>query len=264
MFRTLYPGAWLYHANTIRWPHNTLEPGEEPWAGPPFKEYPHRPLIKLPQVQHIEMPLSEVVRRRLSCRNFLAASLTLDEIGALVWFGNGVAGEVHLGAKQHLSRPIPSGGGLYPLELYLIVRQVETLDPGLYHYSPLLHALEQLKPIELSSNVISQLFMNQPYLGNASAIVLIAAVLERNMHKYAERGYRYILLEAGHAAQNICLAAAGLSLGALPLGGFFDGYMAELIEIDLEQEILIYGVALGRPAVQDPVGMRNLDALLGG
>jgi SagB-type dehydrogenase family enzyme len=264
MFRTHCPSAWQYHEHTIRWPHNTLEPAEEPWAEAPFKEYPQHESKGLPPAENLCVSLSDAVRQRLSCRNFLAAPLALSEIGTILWFGNGVEGEVNLGARQLLERPIPSSGGLYPLELYLIARQVETLVPGLYHFAALEHALELLKPMELSAGIVSQLFMNQSYLANASAIVLIAAVLERNMHKYAERGYRYVLLEAGHAAQNMCLAAAGMKLGALPLGGFFDGFLAKLFGLDLEKEILVYGIALGRPATQDRVEIRNVEALMGG
>jgi SagB-type dehydrogenase family enzyme len=89
-------------------------------------------------------------------------------------------------------------------------------------------------------------------------------VVERLMHKYGDRGYRYILLEAGHAAQNMCLAAASLDLGALPVGGFFDSYVAELLELNQEQEALLYALGFGRPATVDRVGLRNLAALLDG
>jgi SagB-type dehydrogenase family enzyme len=264
VFRDLYPAAWTLHHNTIRWPFNTLEPNEEPWAGPPFKEYAHVPSITLPGPRDVGVPLGEAIRRRVSCRAFRAAPLALDELSTILSLGYGVLGVVHLGAREHLERPVPSGGGLYPLEFYLIVRQVDGLQPGLYHYAPLTHALERLKQIEFSDPFISQLFMNQPYLAAAGVVLIITAVVDRLMHKYADRGYRYILLEAGHAAQNMCLAAASLDLGALPLGGFFDRYLADLLQLDLEEEAILYGLGLGRPATADRVAARNLEALLGG
>jgi SagB-type dehydrogenase family enzyme len=263
MFRDQYPAAWFFHHNTIRWPFNTLDPEEEPWVEPKFKEYPGQPLVELPAPGDLNVPLGQAIRGRLSCRLFNSSPLTLNELSTILAVGNGVEGVVELGALQHLERPMPSGGGLYPLEFYPIVRQVEGLATGLYHYAPMLHQLEQLKLMDFHDTFISQLFMNQPYLAGAPVVLLITAVVDRSMHKYGDRGYRYILLEAGHSAQNMCLAAASMNLGALPLGGFFDGFAAELLEIDQEQEVILYGLGFGQAATADRVKARNLTSLLG-
>jgi SagB-type dehydrogenase family enzyme len=263
MFRDQYPIAWHFHHNTMRWPFSMLEPEEEPWAGPVFKEHPNVPTIALPAPLNINVPLSEAIRRRLSCRNFSSAPLTQAELSTILAVGNGVEGTVHFGAKEHLERPMPSGGGLYPLEFYVLVRQAENLSPGIYHYVPLTHQLEQLKLVELSNSFVSQLFMHQPYLATASVIVLIATVFDRSLHKYGDRGYRYILLEAGHAAQNMCLTATSLDLGVLPIGGFFDNYVANLLDLNDEQEALLYGLGFGRPAATDRVEARNLGSFFG-
>lgn len=261
MFRNLFPLAWTFHQNTIRWPFNTLEPEEEQWAGPRFKEYPQLPVTLLPQSRELSIALSQAIRQRVSCRFFRNAPLALDEIGTILALGYGVEGTIHFGAIEHLERPVPSGGGLYPLEFYLIIRQVTDLSAGLYHYAPLTHGLEQLKQIAFSDAFISQIFMNQPYLKGASAILVITAVVERSMHKYRDRGYRYILLEAGHAAQNMCLAAVSLNLGVLPVGGFFDSLIANVLEINLEEEAILYGLALGHPGSADRVSARSLNSL---
>jgi len=92
-------------------------------------------------------------------------------------------------------------------------------------------------------------------------VLIMAAVVERSMHKYGERGYRYILLEAGHSAQNMCLASIALELGALPIGGFFDGYVSDLFQLDSEKEALLYALAVGEPSTDDRIHARNLTAL---
>jgi len=261
-FRKRYPAAWIYHHNTVRWPFNTLEPAGEGWPGAAFKEHPNAPLVALPAARRLEVSLQQAVEARVSCRNFRAAPLALSDLAALLWLGNGVAGRMSIGAREYLERTVPSGGGLYPLELYVIARNVDGLEAGVYHYVPLHHGLERLQSIEIASSVLSQLFMNQPYIANAGGLLVISAIVERTMHKYADRGYRYVLLEAGHCAQNICLGAAALNLGALPLGGFFDGYLASLLKLDLEEEIILYGLATGHPATEDRMDMRNVAALV--
>ena len=95
------------------------------------------------------------------------------------------------------------------------------------------------------------MFLGQPYLVNAAAIVLITAVVQRSLWKYEDRGYRYILLEAGHAAQNLNLCAEGLGLASLNLGGFFDEDVMALLKLDQDREIVLYGVALGKAAIDD-------------
>ena len=71
-----------------------------------------------------------------------------------------------------------------------------------------------------------------PELGRASsydhlfatsaATVMLTGMPGRSQIKYQERAYRFMLLEAGHTAENILLAAASLDLAATPVGGFID------------------------------------------
>lgn len=103
-------------------------------------------------------------------------------------------------------RSVPSAGGLYPLELYLIAEHVADLPPGLHRYDPQAAALEQLNTDVSLNSLIAEL-MGQVCVANAACLVFIAARLPRALDKYGARGYRCILFEAGHAAQNLCLLA---------------------------------------------------------
>ncbi|MGI8420822.1 MAG: nitroreductase family protein [Gaiellaceae bacterium] len=62
------------------------------------------------------------------------------------------------------------------------------------------------------------------------------------------RGYRFALLEAGHLAQNLLLTGTALELACIPLGGFFDRRMDDLLDLDGVNESMLYAVAVGRPA----------------
>ncbi len=65
------------------------------------------------------------------------------------------------------------------------------------------------------------------------------------MIKYKERGYRYILFEAGHLGQNIYLVSKALGLKCCAIGGFDDDKFHELLDIDGDNEAVLYAFAMG-------------------
>jgi SagB-type dehydrogenase family enzyme len=84
-------------------------------------------------------------------------------------------------------------------------------------------------------------------LAERCAIALVvSAMFWRSRFKYGQRGYRFTLLEAGHVVQNVLLAAEALELAAVPVGGFFDRKVAELLDIDGVNEAPLYVVPIGR------------------
>ena len=83
---------------------------------------------------------------------------------------------------------------------------------------------------------------------DANLVIVLAAVFTRSQKKYGPRGYRYTLLEAGHAGQNICLRAAELGLSTLCMGGFVDSALNALIGLDVPREGAVYTLAAGYAA----------------
>jgi SagB-type dehydrogenase family enzyme len=98
--------------------------------------------------------------------------------------------------------------------------------------------------------------MGQTYVTQAAGVLMLTAVVQRTMRKYGDRGYRYILLEAGHVAQNVNLAATALGIGTVDLGGFFDDEMGSLLGSDRRVEVALYGVAFGNPSSGDRAILR--------
>ena len=108
---------------------------------------------------------------------------------------------------EFCERPVPSGGGLYPLELYVLAQHVDGLDRASTTTCRSATASSSCAPSRCRSMLTAEMFLGQPYLIDAAAVIVITAVVERSLWKYEDRGYRYILLEAGHVAQNINLCA---------------------------------------------------------
>jgi SagB-type dehydrogenase family enzyme len=205
--------------------------------------YPGRARVALSRPRLPRRPLETVLRRRRSARSFAAVPLTERQLSALLFAGYGVTGRLGL-PDEPLEQPLrtaPSGGALYPLDLYVAAQRTSGLDPGLYHFDPLSHALEQLgAPPDLASA--------SPYadlVAEAAVVLLVAAAFWRSRFKYGLRGYRFTLLEAGHVAQNVLLAATALDLGAVVLGGFYDGRVDQALGLDGVDESTLIAICIG-------------------
>ena len=251
------PAAWTYHRATARWLFNASGGGDSPPLRP-GRENGTLPWTRLPDEALLDISFGDAMRGRVSCRAFTADALTLAELAALLRTSYGV--ETRSGELMP-DRPPPSGGGLYPLELTLLVRAVAGLDPGVYHFVPMAGGLEQVQAIMLPRPFLQYLFMGQPWVAEAAVIVVISFAGGRSLTKYGDRGYRYALLEAGHTMQNLNLAVAALGLGVVNMGGFYDDELAVLCGIDIEQEVPLYGCAIGRPDADpsDRMAMRALE-----
>jgi SagB-type dehydrogenase family enzyme len=140
-------------------------------------------------------------------------------VSTLLWAANGLTRQATLpdGAIA-LARSIPSAGALYPLEVYALCQRVNGVRDGLYHYSVWNHALEPVRP-GMSIEDFREALPAPSFIDDANVLLFLAAIFLRTQRKYGPRGYRFILLEAGHAAQNICLMAVQAGLASLRIGG---------------------------------------------
>jgi SagB-type dehydrogenase family enzyme len=213
------------------------------------KRHAHLPWIGLPKPRLGEISLASAVARRRSGRTYGRGPLRLGDLATVLGIAYGVTG-AFAGTTQ-LLRAVPSGGALYPLELYVAAGDVAGLDQGLYHYDPLRHVLERLRPLEFQP-VLGSLSPDPELLNTSAAVVLVSAMFWRSRFKYGQRAYRFTLLEAGHAVQNALLACAALDLTAVPVGGFFDRRADELLACDGLSEATLYLLAVGRPHDGDP------------
>ena len=194
---------------------------------------------ELPPGKPLRERLDDALRARRSTRAYGDAPISLDELASLLRAAYGVTGTL---AGQQL-RCAPSGGALYPLELYVVAAEVAGLEPGLYHYDPLRDVLERVRGAQRRE--LEGLTPYDELVVPSAAVVAISAVFWRSRFKYGARAYRFALLEAGHAAQNYLLAATALGLSACPVGGFFDRRVDALLGIDGLHEASLYLLPVG-------------------
>ena len=236
------------------WP---IAPGADYSQPGQMKEYPSAERRALPSPDEVSLSLGGAISQRGSCRQFAQTPLPLVALSTLLHNAYGLGGEYRYGDSTMHNRPVPSGGGCFPLELYLMARHVEAVPAGLHHYSVRHHSLEALGPLAQPDEV-AKLFLGQAWLGNVQAIIIVTAVMPRLLYRYGDRGYRYLLIEAGHIGQNIALVATAKGLGCLSLGGFFDDDVSHMLGLDPAIEIPLYGLAAGVPVTTDRVQARGL------
>lgn len=239
----------LYHENSKLRPNLTPQvprvfaPGQENPAPVQPKKYPNAPSFALPPWEQADFEpasLVQCVTNRRTHRKFESRPLPVASLAALLHCAYGLTN------RQHQRHQVPSAGALFPLEIYTALNYSMTPPPGLYHYSPGDHALGQLNANE-PARMLAHSFLEGADISAAPLIVVIAAAFGRTTAKYGDRGYRYILLEAGHVAQNIALAAVALDLATFPVGGFYDDKVNAWLGLDGVNEAACYMIGIGAP-----------------
>jgi SagB-type dehydrogenase family enzyme len=253
----------LYHENTKLHPAmgQTMAPGaysnvEMASMARAYKRYALFPRVALPTASTIEradVPFDRVLASRRSVRRFSADSIPLDDLSHLLHQTYGITGQTALpgGGVQHF-RAAPSAGALYPAEMYVGARNVAGLEPGIYHYEVGDHALALLRPGD-PTETLWEVCCRQEYARQAAVTILISGVFERTKRKYGERGYRYVFLDVGHLAENLCLSATSLGMAVTTTCGFFDDGANRVLHLDGLEETVLYVAFLGnRQDDEDP------------
>ena len=175
--------------------------------------------------------------------------LDLPALARISWFaagGSGVAGDQ---SDPHLFRTTPSAGGLYPVELYWIVLDVEGLEPGIWHFhSPGFSLIPVWKGVFRAE--ARSILLDYPLSPGTKAVAVLTGIFSRGSWRYGERAYRRVLLDAGHLAGNLLAAAAREGLEAVGLSGFRDQALSDLLFPDSD-EVPLLVLPVGGPQVPD-------------
>jgi len=192
-------------------------------------------VISLPDPSYKgEVSVEEVIKSRRTVRSFRADPLTLSQLSQLLWAAQGITDE-----RKGL-RSAPSGGALYPLDVYVSVGEKGVIDlpEGIYRYLPQNHKIEKITEGDRRRE-IAKASVGQNWMAQAPVIFVITAEYSRITKKYGNRGQRYAHIEVGHVGQNIFLQAEAIGLGAGIVGAFNDQEIAKIINAMPNHEPLI-------------------------
>lgn len=211
------------------------------WKTISFKSYPRFKQIALTPFVKSNFNIEDIINKRRSIRNFKKSQLTIEQLSKILYFSAGIT--YNGKTSDETLRAYPSAGARYPLEIYPVVFNLKGLEAGVYHYNIKLHCLELLQEGNFNREMFK--YIDQEMIKDCSFIIVITAVFNRTKNKYGERGYRHILLEAGHLTQNTYLITTAMGVGCCTIGGFLDNEINKLLNIDGLSESAIYMAAIG-------------------
>ncbi len=184
--------------------------------------------ISLPQPETGQGPgLWGVLNQRRSRRRYVDRALSLAQLSQLLWATYGISGA----RGDRRLRTAPSAGALFPLDVYVLVNRVADVPAGYYQYQPEDHVLVPAGH-EVDPQALRDACLGQSMITEAGAVFCLVAVPDRAVPRYGERAHRYIGLDAGHAMQNLYLAAEALGLGCCAIGAFRDEAVNRVLGLD--------------------------------
>lgn len=251
----------LFHENSKTDQHEAFQSNDEIAARMARMtesiDYPGMPKFDLPPpIENFDTSLAQAMVSRVSPAELSAQNMSLEQLSSLLFYAYGVTRQNKDTGFLRPFRTVPSGGGLYPLEIYFSSKHIPGLPAGLYHYNPMKNHVRQVRENDQSLELSGGLVEFQQNLAMDTSIVFyITALFERTIFKYGNRGYRFVLFEAGHVAQNLNLVASAMGLGVLNIGGYYDRKIDDMLELDGLNHSTIYMVGVGnKEAVhEDPV-----------
>ncbi|MEB3221994.1 MAG: SagB/ThcOx family dehydrogenase [Candidatus Sericytochromatia bacterium] len=217
-----------------------------------FKSYPHGEAVDLTRF----LPDGDELRSDAALAAWREAlpeaERGLAELSHLLYFTNGVTGLVPQRPAPLLMRAAPSAGGLYPTELYLVVRDRTGLSDGIYNYLVRDHALVRVCGVP-SPEFVDAACFGAPEVARADILVICTGVFARSAWRYEDRAYRRVLLDTGHVIGNMALCAPLVGHSLQQLGGFSDAAWEDALFLDPTEEGVLAVAALGIDSRGGPV-----------
>lgn len=254
----------IQRARALMKAHPEDDPATAGYQTDQEKKLPQPPLVKAAMTDNaIDLPKAfdslrsqedffTVTMKRKSSRVYTQEGISLLHLSYLLWVTQGVK-EIR-GKSYATLRTVPCGGARHPFECYLLVRRVEGLVPGAYHYLPMTHQLELLTPMEDSdalSNLISESLCDQRWAAKGDVIFYWSFVPYRSEWRYGIYAHRMVMADLGHVGENLYLGCAALGLGTCGIGAYRQSLCDRTFQLDGEEEFIVYSQSVGTIRPED-------------
>jgi len=210
--------------------------------------------VSLPESVPLDIKLSSAILNRHSVRAYTGEACDLEYLATIARAACGVSSNPEIpvwggGSVNMHFRTVPSGGALYPIDLYVAALKVRNLKSGIYRYHPLSDQLIHVDDKTAIKNLLNAFSVPNEQIAyrQANMIFMLVAHPWRSMRKYGARGVRFVFHEAGAISQNIHLALSGLGLGSVDCASVYDDEAHVVLNIDGVHRALVHTIVAGVP-----------------
>ncbi|MBL8194918.1 MAG: putative peptide maturation dehydrogenase [Blastocatellia bacterium] len=205
-------------------------------------------------------PFLQLLKNRRTCREFDdQVSISQEVFSKLLYTVFGCQGKAHVYEDiWGIKRTSPSGGGLHPIEAYVLVINIEGITPGIYHYDTEEHKLNAIeyKSITEARELANEFTAGQSYPRLSSALCIMTARFYRNYWKYRRhpKAYPVLYMDCAHLSQTFYLACSYFKLGSFVTGAINTANIEEHLRLDpySESPLLICGCGIG---LEESIGL---------
>ncbi len=190
------------------------------------------------------MSLEAAIQNRRSRREFSEQPVALAEVAQVLWSAQGVTD------PKTGHRAAPSARESYPFTVFVVVRNVTGLQPGLYEYLPQTHSLGMLKVSDAGEQLKAAGV--QPGAQQAPVVFVLSAAYGKAEKILGASVVSSSLLEAGHIGQNMYLQTESLKMGMVVMAGFDAKKVGTALSLD-PAETVVYLMPFGHPAPEKEV-----------
>lgn len=171
------------------------------------------------------------------------SDMGFEDLSDLLYYAYG-SKQINTGKSAMTKRNAPSAGGLYPIELFFFAQKVDQIPDGLYYFDSPKHEIVLLNE-RIRYEEVADCFVSQDPIINKNLIFFFCPIFSKTVFKYHNRGFRFVFMEAGHIAQNLLLVATSLQRQAIPVCGYFEYKLDQLLRLDGHEFSCVYTLGVG-------------------
>ncbi len=196
-----------------------------------YEEIDDANTVKLPgKLVKIKKSLIDTLKQRHSSRTFSGSGMNIQEFSTILKYSFGISKRsMNYNGIIASTRYYASGGGLYPIDVYILANNISAVKKGIYKYQPYSHSLY---PLGDRMDVKVLLQYGDFDFDSYSFVVLYEYDLNKNYLKYGELSLLTTLVEVGNMSHNFELVCASLDFSACQIAGFDKPYAQKCIGLD--------------------------------
>ncbi len=206
----------------------------------PFKVYEGPPSITLPR--DFPRPESNALDSISGLGSEGQGEPSISELAELLFFSAGLTRKVRFGSETHYMRAASATGALYPIELYVVCKDIPGLDAGVYQFNPLDFTLVQVRSGDFRAELAT---LSDERIKSAPVTLALTSFAWRNAWKYEARSYRHWFWDGGVITANLVAVAASMNLPTRLVMGFVDSEVNKLLGLKEEKEATVLLAPVG-------------------